>query len=67
MHVIIVWLRGVRALQVYFIFVISKYIFIINTLFTKDEKSVNTFFLQGLKNLTNYDHRLYVNVDDLAV
>ena len=25
------------------------------------------FFLQGLINLKNYDDRLYVNVDDLAV
>ena len=51
MHVIIVWLRDVRALQVYFIFVISKYIFIINTLFTKEEKSVNTFFSAGADKL----------------
>ena len=51
MHVIIVWLRGVRALQVYFILVISKYIFIINTLFTKDEKSVNPFFSAGADKL----------------
>ena len=28
---------------------------------------VYLFFLQGLINLKNYDDRLYVNVDDLAV
>ena len=29
--------------------------------------NVHSFFLQGLINLKNYDDRLYVNVDDLAV